>query len=603
MHPLDAALLVGWVLVSVGVGVWFGRRASSTAEGFLVADRQLPWWVVGTSMVATTFAADTPLVVSGLVATAGVAGNWTWWWMGASGVLSVFFFARLWRRAGVLTDAELAELRYEGRGAVILRASQAVWFGVVMNVLVIAWVMAAMRKLLGVVLSLPDTWLGLPSDALVVAALFLLTVAYTSAAGLLGVVATDVMQFVLAICGAVLLAVLAWSAVGGIEGLGLAYAARGLDVGAMTRVVPTWGDGAPDGELAKFLVLALVLGWASKQVDGGGYLAQRLFSARDERHATWAALWFTVAHVCVRPWPWVLVGLAGLALLGPQDDPELIYPMMMTLLLPVGAFGLVVASFLAAFMSTVDTQLHWGASLVVQDLWRRFLRPEAAEAEVVRASRLAVVALAAAGAVAAMVLDSLVGAWELVFSISAGLGPVLIARWYWWRTTAWSEIAAMLWGGVATMGLMALHAAHPAAGGGAPWLAAVPHAWLAFPFNVLWIVGFGLPVWLLATAMTRPASSAHLLRFYARVRPGGPGWRALVGTDPRYLSDGPGWAAALGVLAALVGVYGTLLGTGWLLLGHPVAGGMLLAVAAAGALVAGAVVRLIPGVVPSSNGG
>ena len=553
MALLDLVVVVGWLALSTGVGFWLGRQASPTLEGFLVADRNLPWWIVGTSMVATTFAADTPLVVAGYVATGGILANWNWWWMGAAGMVGMYLFAPLWRRSGVLTDIELTELRYAGPSASLLRLLKAVWFGIFINVLTIAWVMGAMRKIVNTVIDLPPTLAGLPPDLAIVGLLFLLTVSYTAAAGFYGVVATDVLQFVLAMTGSVLLAVLAWQHAGGLDGIHQGWTAHGLDPIMATQLLPV-PDTVPDGQFAQWLVLMGITWWSSKQIDGGGYLAQRLFAARNEQHATWAYLWFTIAHICVRPWPWVIVGLVGVATLGAVDDPETLYPSMMVALLPPGVFGLVLAGFLAAFMSTIDTQLHWGASLVVRDIWQRFIDPDASSQRLLAVSRASVVALALLGAFGALQIDRLGGAWELAFSVTAGLGTVTIARWYWWRTNAWSELAAMGYAAAATW-VLSHHGTSLTASLG------LPEGWVRFPFNTAFITFTGLPLWVGITWMTAPVPSDHLRRFVTRVRPGGPGW-----TRFQDMASGPSAAHLVGIVGGILLVYGILLGTGGILL-------------------------------------
>ncbi len=550
MHPIDLTVLVTWLVLSVGAGIWAGRRSSHTAEGFFAADRSLPWWVVGTSMVATTFAADTPLVVSGLVVSRGIVGNWTWWWLGAAGLASVFLFAHLWRRAQVLTDAELTELRYSGPPAAFLRGLKAVWFGGLMNILTIAWVMGAMSKVLAVVLDLPPTLLGLPSAQAVVLGLFLLTVVYTTASGLFGVVATDVIQFVVAMLGSITLAALAWVRVGGAEGLSEALTTAGFTPSNHLTLWPTFEGGwSSDGALVGTVLL--ITWWGSKQIDGGGYLAQRLFAAKDERHATLSYLWFTVANLCLRPWPWIMVGLVGMALLGPLDDPERYYPAMMQELLPPGLFGLLLASFLAAFMSTIDTQLNWGSSVLTRDLVVRFWRPRATTGDQVTIGRLVILTLAAVGAAASMYIDSLRGAWELAFSVTAGLGTVYIARWYWWRTNAYSELTAMI---VAAVGTFTL----PVIIGSTGWF---PPEWARFPFNAAIITLVGLPIWIGVTLATRPTERSVLDHFQALVHPGGPGWRRLYPDAPSLKGVG------LRILVGSIAVYGVLMGTGMVILG------------------------------------
>lgn len=571
LHPLDIAVIVGWLALTLLAGMWFGRRNTGTTDDFFVTDRSLPWWVVGTSMVATTFAADTPLAVSGYVAAAGIADNWKWWFTGIGAVCTVFLFARLWRRSEVVTDAELTELRYGGRAAAVLRGMKALWFGILLNVLVIAWVNQAMRKIGMVVLGIPEgsTFLGLDAAIVFVLALFLLTVVYTGTAGMAGVVATDVIQFAAAMAGSIGLAVLAWFAVGGLPGLRAGFAEHGFDWERTTTLVPLH-DPDPAGATAQLTLLVTVIWWAARNVDGNGYLAQRLFAAKDERHALWAYLWFTVANLCLRPWPWIVVGLAGMAMLGPLDDPETYYPRMMVALLPVGLFGLMVASFLAAFMSTIDTQLHWGASLVVNDVYRRFLRPDAPDREHLLVSRASVVLLAVTGAITSFWLSDIRFAWELGLSVTAGIGSVYVARWYWWRVNAWSELTAMLVAMVCTFAIGALRAHHPQADGLEPWpwLAGVPQGWLRFPFDATLTVLISVPCWVTVTLLTPAGDREHLRAFYRRVRPGGPGWRAVAEDIPGFATDGPNRWTALGIVAGNACVFGWLLLVGALLVGR-----------------------------------
>lgn len=582
MSGLDLVVVVLWLAITLGAGFWFGRRSTETLEGFFAADRSLPWWAVGTSMVATTFAADTPLAVAGLVATGGIAGNWTWWWMGASGIFSVFWFARLWRRSEILTDAELTELRYSGRPAALLRGLKAIWFGLFMNLLTIAWVMSAMRKVTKTVLE-TDAGSSI-SDLHVVFGLFLLTVVYTTTAGLYGVIFTDLLQFALAMTCAIALAVLAWSSVGGLDGLTSGLSAHGYDPTQVLSLIPTLG--APDHGFAKFALIMGVIWWANKQVDGGGYLAQRLFAAKDERNATKAHLWFTIAHICVRPWPWIAVALVGMATLPVPTDPELYYPQMMTALLPAGLLGLMIASFLAAFMSTIDTQLNWGASLLVNDVIKRFFLPDASTKTLMVASRISVIAIAALGAASSLYVDSLKGAWELAFSVTAGLGTVYVARWLWWRTNAFSEATAMVFAGVATFALGALKDSQAAAQLG--W----PAHWSSFPFNATLTVALSLPLWVGITYLTRPTAPEHLQAFFDRVRPPGPGWSPL-----RTTPEPKGTVSRLiaGTALGLVTVYSALLGIGWLLLGQPLGGLTSLGLTAVSAY---GVLRLLPNTSP-----
>lgn len=583
LHPLDIAVVIVWLVLSLGLGVWLSRRASVSFESFFAADRSLPWWVVGTSMVATTFASDTPLAVSGWVASEGIARNWVWWTFGLTGMAAVFLFAPLWRRSEVLTDAELVELRYGPGPGTWLRRFKAVWFGVFFNALVIAWVVKAMVTLTTTLLHIPaDDWRAVA----IVAGLFVLTVVYTVASGLWGVVVTDLLQFVVAMGASITLAVLAWVHVGGLRGLKAGFAHHDLDWEATTALVPT--DLAWDGPLAALVVLLALVWWSAHNIDGGGYLAQRLFAAKDERHATLAYLWFTVAHLVLRPWPWIVVGLVGLAMYGAIDQPETLYPRVMGALLPAGALGLMVASFLAAFMSTVDTQLNWGASLVVNDLWLPLTRDRAVPLGEVGASRVAIVVVAMLGAITSFVLPSIGEAWLLAFSVTAGLGSVYVARWLWWRTNAWSEVSAMIVATVLTFALEALRPVHAELSATDGWvlLQAIPAGWLSFPFSAGLIVLVGLPIWLTVTLLTPPPTPETLQAFSARVRPGGPGW-------PVHLRGpgGPGLRSAVGIASGAVAIYGTLLGTGWLLLGQVAWGLPSLGLALIGAVGCGLAVR------------
>lgn len=600
LAPSDIAVLAVYLVLVFGIGAALSRRASRSTEQFFVSGRSLPWWIVGTSMVATTFAADTPLVVSGLVARGGVYANWMWWHWLLGAVAAVFLFAPLWNRAAITTDAELIELRYDGRPARALRFYRAAWFGVFQNVLIIAWVMRAMAKVVLATAGWDEgaTVLGIDAEAAVVLSLFVVAVSYTVLSGLWGVVMTDLLQFVLAMGGSLYLAGAAWRRLGGLSGITAGLSAAGFDAQRTLRLVPEAESLLAANPFTEFLLLVLVVWWASYQVDGGGYLAQRLFAARNERHAVLAYLWFCIAHVCLRPWPWIVVGLCGMAWFGEVSDPETYYPLMMREILPPGLFGLALAAFFAAFMSTIDTQLNWGSSLVVNDLLRRFLWRGGSERAYVAAARIAVAGLAVLGALASFAVRDISLAWKLILSVTAGIGSVYIARWYWWRVNAWSEITAMAAAALCTVALAVLAADARFAGA----------AWVRFPYSTALTVLVVVPAWLAVTAATRPVRREHLERFYRRVRPGGPGWaavRAGAGAGERGARGAGTQEAdscaslarereedarsarrtALRIAAAAVAVTGTLLGTGNLLLGSPWQGGAMLgaaAVAAAG---------------------
>jgi Na+/proline symporter len=582
MTGLDWLVVVAVLVFTVGLAAVFARRASRSTDEFFATGRQMPWWLAGTSMVATTFAADTPLAVAELVAQSGVAGNWLWWYAAIGGMLTVFFFARLWQRSGVLTDVELVELRYDGRAAAALRGVKAVYFGLFANAVVVGWVVLAMATVFRVLF--PDLTVfgraefavvGLEMDAATVAVggLMLLVGAYSLVSGLWGIAVTDAFQFCLAMAGSVALAwyALDLPAVGGIAGLKAQLPAEAF------RFTPVLGnpvEGAATLALSG-VAFAAYLGvqwWASwypgAEPGGGGYIAQRMLATRSEADSVFAMLWFTVAHYCVRPWPWILVGLAALVLYPGLENPGEGYVLVMREALPAGLLGLLFAAFLAAFMSTISTQLNWGTSYLVNDLYRRFMAPGRGERHYVAVSRVLTFALAIGGFVVATQLDSVSGAWGLLLSASAGMGLVLILRWYWWRVNAWSELVAT----VVPLVLVALQLV----GVDVPFLDA------AFPENLFGIAAITTTCWLAATFLTRPTAEPALDAFYRRVRPGGPGWRAVAARNPDVVQD-----AGLGLLAVrwLLGcaaVYAALFGVGWVVLGEWARG--LIALAAAGAV-------------------
>ena len=507
LTPLDWTLLVATLALPITVGVIAGRGSGRSLADYFLSGRNLPWWIAGTSMVATTFAADTPLAVTGLVAANGIAGNWLWWNAALGSMLTVVCFARLWRRAGILTDVEFVEIRYTGRSAALLRGLRAIWLGLPVNCLVIGWVNLALAKVLSIALG----WDRLTAVLIGLAA----TGAYASLAGLRGVVAADVVQFVVAMVGAVALAyyALGTPAVGGLDGLREALpdstfrllpavGGSGMSLTAGTLLLP----------LSAFFAYLGVQWWASwypgQEPGGGGYVAQRMLSTRDERHAVLATLWFTLAHYCLRPWPWVVAALASLVLYPGLADPEAGYIMLMRDHLPAGWRGLVVGAFFAAYMSTVSTQLNWGTSYLVHDAYRRFVRPDATETHLVTVSRLTTIGVMIASGAVTFWLDSVRQAWEFMLEASAGLGLVLILRWYWWRVTALSEIVALF---ASAAGFVLLRT-----------LTDIP-----FPDSLLYLVPWTTGWWVVVTLATSPDPRPHLIAFYRRARPAGPGWRSI----------------------------------------------------------------------------
>ena len=555
LHWLDIAVIAAMFLLTFGVAAYYSGKAGKNTEEFFLSGRNLPWYVAGTAMVATTFAADTPLAVTELVARNGIAGNWLWWNMAIGAMLTVFFFAKLWRRAGIMTDVELVELRYSGKVAAVLRGLRAVYLGLFMNAIVLAWVHAALQSIFQVVLPGLDSFLLVVIVAAVVAV-------YAAASGLVGTSRTDALQFVIAMIGCIVLAVVVVQ----LPEVGGAANFKNILSVEVLSFVPRIGDAGATGMAAG--VLALTVGsfaayvglqwWSSwypgADPGGGGYIAQRMMAAKDERHSLFAALWFTVAHYTVRPWPWILVALAALvvlpraesvdvlktenpplfaqveeayankALLSSADPayhsaeflhfyekyentvaPRLLFPKMMLKFLPPGLLGLLIAVFLAAYMSTISAQLNWGTSYIINDFYRRFIRKSAPDKHYVLISRIAVaVLLIFSLLIARYVLTSIAGAWEFIINASAGMGAVLILRWFWWRINAWAELSAMAAGLI-----LAVASYLPVFAG------------LTFGERLA-LTAFGsLAVWFPVMLLSPPEPAEVLDRFFARVRPGG----------------------------------------------------------------------------------
>ena len=570
LAPLDWLLIGAYFVFSFGIAIYYYRRAGKDTSEFFLTGRNMPWWLAGTSMVATTFAADTPLAVTELVAQNGIAGNWLWWNAALGGMLTVFFFARLWRRAGILTDVEFVEMRYSGAPAAWLRGIKALYFGLLMNVIIIGWVSLAMETVLSVLFpnltvfgETSFTFLGLEFSAalVLVAGLVIVVSVYALLSGLWGVTVTDAFQFCIAIVGSILLAiyVLDVPEVGGISGLKAKLPEATFDM------LPRIGDSIEDAAVLALSIPAFVayIGiqwWASwypgAEPGGGGYVAQRMMSAKDETNSLFATLWFTIAHYCLRPWPWILVALASLVLYPDLTDTREGFVLAMRDVLPTGLLGLLFAAFLAAFMSTISTQLNWGTSYLVNDFWRRFVKRDGDERHYVMISRLFTFLLALVSIVVTSLLETISGAWGLILTASAGLGLVLILRWYWWRMNAWSELAATLMPiGLAVVALFL------------PEDAALRRLLADFPTNLFAVVGLTTVVWLVATFVTRPTDAATLDTFYRTTRPGGPGWKPVAERNPGVEPDTGLGRLALDWLAGVVLVYSTLFGTGHLLLG------------------------------------
>lgn len=500
---LDWSVVALFFVITILIGLKFSKDAGKSLSEFFLGGRKLSWWVAGSSMVATTFAADTPLLVAGIVGNNGISGNWLWWNMLLGGMLTTFFFAKLWRRSGVLTEPELIELRYGGKPAAFLRGFKAVYLGLFMNVIIIGWVNLAMMKILQGMFDISEF-----SSLLYVGLAMAFVAIYSAASGLMGVAVTDAIQFLIAMAGCIVLAILVVNSpqVGGIENL-----KTQLPQGSL-NFLPSLGESENTGTvltigLGAFFARIGVQWWSSwypgAEPGGGGYVAQRMMSCKTEKDAVWATMFFQVAHYALRPWPWILVGLSALVIY-PQlasNEKEFGFVLAMRDFLPPGLKGLLLAAFFAAYMSTISTQLNWGAGYLINDLYKRFMAPLAEEKQLVSASRIATIVLMILGLAVTTQLKTIENAWSFVIECGAGLGLVLILRWYWWRINAWSEIVATA----------------------APFFAygTARIIGLEFPDSFFVTVGFTTVAWIIATFVTKPEAELTLRTFYERVQPTG----------------------------------------------------------------------------------
>lgn len=581
LQTLDWAIVALYGVVVLAVGLAFTRRAGRDANEYFLAGRRLPWWVLGTSMVATTFSTDTPNLVTDIVRTNGVSGNWVWWAFVLTGMLTVFFYAKLWRRSGVTTDVEFYELRYSGALAAFLRGFRALYLGLFFNVMIMATVTLAAIKIGGVLLGV--------SPVTVVLVAGTVTLLYSATSGLWGVVATDLLLFVVAIVGAVAAAVVA---VGLPEVGGLGPLLAHPNVQGSLSFLPDFSDWSTAA--AVFVIPIAVQWWSTwypgSEPGGGGYAAQRMLAAKDEGHALKAVLWFNAAHYGIRPWPWILVALASLVVFPdlesiqaafPSIDPailghDLAYPAMLSFL-PTGLLGLVVASLAAAYMSTISTHLNWGSSYVVEDVYRRFVRSDADERHYVTVARLTTVVLTVVMGAVALWLETALQAFQILLQIGAGTGLVFLLRWFWWRVNAWSELSAMVISFAVAVWFEFAH---------------VPLGLPEYDPSTRLVIGVVVTTigWIAVTFLTPPTDEATLRAFHARMRPVGSGWRAVVGDQPAPEGESVG-AAALAWFLGCVAVYGALFATGYALYGSGVAALVVGSVAAGAAF---GVLRLLP---------
>ncbi len=538
LASIDWFLITGYLVFALLVGVWASKSASRGLDSYFLAGRSLPGWWIGTSMVATTFASDTPLVVAGIVGSRGISGNWFWWPWVIGGVGVAIFFAPLWRRMGVVTDAEFIERRYDGRAATALRTFKAIYSSLIVNLIVLGWVFRAMGKIAAPYLRweeiLPtSTWtaieslwprflvLGTVNESFTVVALVILVGIYSSAGGIRGVILTDLFQFAIALFGSFVFAWIAVREVGGLSGLisklGSTYGEEGA--AEILSFIPP--QGAEWAGAQMILIYLFVVWWAQHHADGGGYIAQRLCTAATPRDARAGALWFAIAHYVIRPWPWILIGLVGLVMF-PRGmeapvgslaarvlaDREAAYPILMGQLLPAGLLGLVLVGMLGAFMSTVDTHLNWGASYLINDLYVRLFRTRAGRREVIAASRIGVLVMTAGSLAVAAQIDSIERAWKFNIALGAGLGLPVLLRWLWWRANAWTEMAGMSAAG-ATAVVLHLKGDPP-----------------SFPMLLVLEVSIGAAAMLIATYATRPVAKEVLRRFYQDALPPG-AWKPV----------------------------------------------------------------------------
>jgi SSS family solute:Na+ symporter len=571
LTALDWAIVAGYFALSTGIGLFFTKQGGESLDQYFLSGRNVPWWLAGASMVATTFAADTPLVVTGLVAAHGVAGNWLWWNMVISGMLTVFFYARLWRRAGVMTDVELAEVRYSGTPAATLRWFRAIYLAIPINLIILGWVTRAMIKILSISLGV-DPWVA-------VGICFVVTMLYAVAAGLWAVLWTDLVQFIVKMSAVIVLAVYAVRAVGGMTALKVGLAKHfGSETAALSVLPISYDHGSfhayPWMPLLTLSVFLSVQWWAAwypgSEPGGGGYIAQRIFAARTERDGVLATLFFQIANYALRPWPWIVTGLCTVLLYPTLADKESGYVHAFVDLLPTPWRGFMLAGFAAAYMSTVGTQLNWGASYLVNDVYKRFFRPNETQHHYVGVSRIVTVCLFLASIAVTWQLSSVEQAWKYLLAIGAGTGLVLILRWYWWRINAWSEISAMIASLVISLIALRYVPRHFA-----------PDDPNANAWVMLITVAGSTVIWLGVTYLTPPEPDRVLEAFYTRVRPGGPGWRAVAqragfGREP----IAGGALAWTNWVAGIVAAYATLFGIGQLVFGHPELGGGMLLVAA-----------------------
>ncbi|MBC70839.1 MAG: Na+:solute symporter [Muricauda sp.] len=565
----DYIIIFSFFAVTLGIGIYVSKSASRSSADYFLSGRSMPWWLLGMSMVATTFSTDTPNLVTDIVRTNGVSGNWVWWAFLLTGLLTVFIYARLWRKSNVNTDLEFYELRYGGAPARFLRGFRALYLGVVFNVITMSAVTLAAIKIGGIMLGL-EPWQTVVSAGLI-------TVIFSAIGGFKGVVYTDFVLFFVAMIGAVGAAyyLVNLPEVGGLEVL-LAHE----NVKGKLDILPDMDDSR---SWIPLLVIPLAVQWWSSwypgaEPGGGGYIAQRMLSAKNEKHAIGATFFFNVMHYAIRPWPWILVALASLVVFPDLDSLQRAFPIVsedklghdlaysaMLTLLPAGLLGLVLASLVAAYMSTISTQLNWGSSYIVYDFYKRRVNPDASEKQLVRVGRMATVGLMLVSALLALVLQNALQLFEVLLVFGAGTGLIFILRWFWWRINAWSEITAMFVSGALSL----LFKLTPMGA----YLFATDVGILPDWSEYIVVVALTTVAWLAVTYLTPPEDDGVLYRFYQKTRPGGPGWKRIIDRHPSSdLADAEtSWSVPSGILAMLVGsvfIYAALFAVGYWIYGR-----------------------------------
>jgi Na+/proline symporter len=567
LAPLDWILILSFFVIFLVIGIVVAKRSGKNTQEFFLSGRNMPWWLLGISMVATTFSADTPNLVTDIVRQNGISGNWVWWTFLITGMLTVFVYAKLWRRSKVLTDLQFYELRYSGKEAAFLRGFRAIYLGVFFNVMIMASVCLAAIKIGGIMFGLA------PWECVLYASI--VTVAYSSLGGLRGVIFTDFLQFIVAMVGSVWAAyyIVSMPEIGGLENL-LAHE----NVVDKLNFLPDFND---TKSLLVLLIIPIAVQWWSvwypgAEPGGGGYIAQRMLSAKDEKNAIGATLLFNVAHYALRPWPWIIIALASLVLYPQLSDignefpnavlgHDLGYPAMLTNL-PAGLLGLVVASLIAAFMSTISTHLNWGSSYISLDFYKRFIKPEASEKELVNLGRISTVVLMLFSALLALALSSALSTFAILLQIGAGTGLIFILRWFWWRVNAYSEITGMI-----VSFVMALFFEFTNLG-------------LEDYEKLIYGVAITTVSWILVTFITRPTDTKTLANFYNAITPYGIGWNpfkkiatknniTLKTTHDKFTID------FASMLLGIVFVYSSLFATGYIIYGNVLGASILIAIA------------------------